>query len=49
MLVFESIPQIIVLLFLSCLGNLCLVIICFPVDDTASFKVNLNFLIYPFP
>ena len=30
---------------LDILGNMCIVIICFPIDDIINFEINLNFLI----
>ena len=42
-------PNCIVLLpLLETLGNMCIVIICFPVYDAINFKINLSFLSKPF-
>ena len=40
--------QILLPLLLVILGNMCIVIISFQVDDVISFKINLSFLIKPF-
>ena len=37
-----------VALLLKILGNMCIVITCFPVDDVINFEISLNFLIKPF-
>ena len=35
------------LLLLKILGNMCIVIICFPVDDVINFEINFSYK--PFP
>ena len=35
-------------LLLEVLGNMCIVIACFPGRDVMNFEINLNFLIKPF-
>ena len=49
-LYFINWPEIIAWQFLlhQILCNMCIVIICFPVDDFMNFEINFSFLIKPF-